>query len=155
MSPLDALATSMAYVILGDDKIAMEEKAKLFGLLGKHVTRNEVSEASLKSIVSQAFKYAKETNFRDFLETVADKLSKGQRVCIMINLYDMSLSDGGVTIGEAEILNRFRHAFGIQKDNMTAVREVLQVKNETGMFINRNHPYNSPDFIFDIRSNSE
>jgi len=154
MSPLDVLATCMAYVIIGDDKIAVEEKAKLLGLLGKHVTREEISDDVLKNIVSQAFKYAKTSDFRDFLEDMATGLTTGQRLCIMINLYDISLADGDVTIGETEILTRFRHAFGFKKESMQAVREVLRLKNETGMFINKRHPFNSSDFVFDIQSNS-
>ncbi len=151
MSPIEILATAMAYVIMGDNKAAVEEKGKLLGLLGKHVSKGDLSEDGLKTISNSAFRFAGKVDVRVFIGDIASKLSPAQRLCILVNLYDITLADGDITMGETEIVNQFRRVFGYSSDQMQAVQQVLRVKNETDMFLKATHPMNDPAYHFDIR----
>ncbi len=146
MSPLEILATSIAYAIMSDEEAATEEKAKMVGILGKHLSNGELTGDELKALSSQAFAYAEREDMVDFLETHTQTLTRGQRFCIMINLFDVVMADGSLKMGEAEVLARFRTAFQIKKEEMKPVQNILKIKNDTAVFVNQDHPGNRPDF---------
>ncbi|NQW01051.1 MAG: TerB family tellurite resistance protein [Rhodospirillales bacterium] len=150
MTPLQILATSLAYAIMADDDAATEEKAKMVGLLGKHLADGEISGRGLKDLSATAFSHARRENMAIFLETHSPSLSRGQKLCILINLFDMIMADGHLKLGEAEVLASFRTAFGFSKSEMRPIQKVLQMKNDTAMFFEPNHPANSPQFKLDL-----
>jgi len=155
MTPLKALATALAYVIVADDEVAAPEKAQMLATLGKHLHMNTMSELHLKELTREAFKYARHHPFDHYLKEIQGLLSPGQETCIYLNLYDAMLVDGTVTSGEREILDRFRGFAGIDEDVDIAIRQVLMVKNDTGMFLQENHPCNEPGYALRVALTNE
>ena len=49
-----------------------------------------------------------------------------------------------------EILATFRNGFDIQKSDMQAVQAVLKLKNDTTVFLDKDHTNNSPQFQFSL-----
>jgi uncharacterized tellurite resistance protein B-like protein len=151
MTPIEILATAVAYVIMGDNRAFVEEKAKMIGLLGKHVSNQQLTNDGLRTISSAAFKFADKVPLNTFIEEVTPKLLPAQRLCILINLYDVTLADGDITMGEKDVINQFRTAFGISNEQMQPIWQIIRVKNETDMFLKTTHPMNDRSFSLEVR----
>lgn len=150
MTPLQVLATSMAYMIRADHRITVEERAKLVTLMGKHITLGHITDTEIQSLTQDALDRVMTVPIDEFLEEVTGKLSRAQRQAIVINLYDTMLVDGRVVDGEVKILERFERAFGLEYETMRAVRDVVMLKNDTTLFTNPVHPRNESDYVLKI-----
>ncbi|MBT5299894.1 MAG: TerB family tellurite resistance protein [Rhodospirillaceae bacterium] len=155
MTPLEVLVTSMAYLMGGDGDISAEERAKLLGVIQKHVNMKEMQPAHLKTLVTSAFAYAEVINLDIFLAEVTPEMSPGQRLSIYANLYDVSLADGVLLSGENNMLERFQGMFELDSNQVTAIKEVLRLKNDTTMFTNLGHPANDPRYKFRVHYQRE
>jgi uncharacterized tellurite resistance protein B-like protein len=154
MTPLQILASSLAYMAGADKKIEMEEKAHLTAVFGKLVTHGEITDRGLAELVKSAFETANSMPIDAFLAEISMKLSPLQRFAIFINCMDMMLVDGTVVEAENTLLKKMQESFGIQREGMMAVREVLLLKNDTRMFLRPEHPRNAPDARFPVRYES-
>ena len=154
MTPLQTLACSLAYMAGADKKVEIEEKAHLTAVFGKLVTHGDVTERGLAELVKFAFETATQMPIDDFLAEVSMKLSPLQKLAIFINSMDMMLVDGTVVEAENTLLKKMQDSFGIQREGMMAVREVLLLKNDTRMFLRPEHPRNAPDARFPVRYES-
>ena len=72
-------------------------------------------------------------------------------ISIFINVYTVMLVDGKVTGGEVKALDKFISAFQIERQTYNALREMLLVQNETGLFTDKAHPFNDPSYRLCIR----
>ncbi|NQV98657.1 MAG: TerB family tellurite resistance protein [Rhodospirillales bacterium] len=152
-SPLYVLATCIAYLVNADTRTTFEEKAKLITIFGKHVSRNEMTHAELHGVMTDAFDFASKIDVDRFIAQITPKMPPGQRISIVINLYDAMLVDGQVAAGERVILNKFVGAFDLSRDTMRSIREIMMLKNDTSIFTDDNHPYNEPSYTLDIKLN--
>ncbi len=150
MNPLEILVTSMAFLMGSDGELAAEEKAKLLGLLNKHVNLGEMTEAELQTLVRDAFNVSRGMALETFMYGEAAKLSRGQRLSIFANLYDIALADGEMRAGEAAMLEKFRGALDIGNSDMRAIKEVMLLKNDTRMFTEPKHPCNDTRFTLKV-----
>ncbi len=154
-SPIGILAVSIAYLIEADSHQTFEEKAKLVTVFGKHVSRKELTQEQLQAILGKAFDHTDKMDVDDFLNQIAPKLTPGQKTSIVLNMYDAMLVDGQVAAGERSILNKFIGAFDLSRDTMRAVREMMMLKNDTGIFTDKSHPYNEPKYVLDLKMFSQ
>tara|TARA_R110002111_G_scaffold187617_1_gene253239 strand:+ start:126 stop:674 length:549 start_codon:yes stop_codon:yes gene_type:complete len=150
-SPLYVLATCMAYLVNADTRTTFEEKAKLITIFGKHVSRNELTHDELHGVMADAFDFASKIDVDRFIAQIEPTLAPGQKLSIVINLYDAMLVDGQVATGERAILNKFVGAFNLSRDTMRSIREIMMLKNDTAIFTDEGHPYNEPAYILDIK----
>ena len=150
-SPLFLLATSMAYLIEADTRTTYEEKAQLTAALGKHVSSGEITQAELHAIVSDAFDYALQKKVDSFLVDLSTTLTPGQKVAVIINMYDAMLVDGSVAVGEKKIMQKFVNSFEISRDTMKVIREIIMIKNDTTIFTDPAHPQNDPKYALDVQ----
>lgn len=150
MKPMEVLVTSLAFLMGSDGDLAAEEKAKLLGLLNKHVNRGEMTQAELQTVVRDAFNVSRAMQLETFLFGSVAKLSRGQKLAIFANLYDIALADGEMRAGEAETLETFRRALEIGNSDMRAIKELMLLKNDTRMFTEPNHPCNAADFMLKV-----
>ena len=148
LTPLLALAISMAYEIRVDNNTSPQEKGQLLALFGKLVEMETLKEGGLHSLINEAFDYARNNNVEDFLKEVTPILSDTQRLVIVINLYDTMQSDGHIKKGEQDIIQKFEEAFHIDKNISSGIRRFLMLKNDTSLFIDVSHPLNSTAFDF-------
>lgn len=146
LSPLQAFATAQAYVILADNKTLPEERAELVTLLGKHVSRHELTPAQIQRLTADAFAYVAQHNFERFLVSIEAVLSPAQIVSIFCNMYETMIIDGQMIAREKELIEQFYRFFNIDRRVVNTVRELLFVKNDTSMFMRADHPNNGRDF---------
>lgn len=140
--------TAQAYVILADKKALPEERAALVGLLGKHVSKKELSEHQVQTLTADAFAFVKKYEFETFLVAIESSLTPAQIISIMANMYETMIIDGNVIAREKELVDDFCKFFDIDRRIINTLREVLFVKNDTGLFLRNDHPNNGSDFRF-------
>jgi uncharacterized tellurite resistance protein B-like protein len=150
LSPLFALGVSLAYMIRADGETMTEERAKFLTVFGKQVTGGQMTSDQLQALTAASFRFARQTPLRDFLAVTAPRLSFAQKMAIFMNVYETVLVDGMVREGERVMLREFEQHFGISREKIRAIRELLQIKNDTGIFTEDTHPQNDPDYGFDI-----
>jgi uncharacterized tellurite resistance protein B-like protein len=145
------LARALAYVVDADSKTTLEEKAKMLTVMGKHVARGEITPHQLKGLTDDAFNHAAMVPVERFIDDIVEGLTPAQKVSLVINLYDTMLVDGQVATGERTVIDKFVGAFEISRNTIRALREVLMLKNDTGLFTDPNHPFNEPSFRLDLQ----
>jgi uncharacterized tellurite resistance protein B-like protein len=150
LTPVQILAVALAYMIEADKVREAEERAELVVVFNKMVTRGELDKQALAAIIQFAFDYAEKTPIDTFLTEVTSSLSPLQKVSVFINALDLMLSDGQVNGGETTILKKIQDAFGIDRDMVMAIREVIFAKNDTRMFLHPEHPRNASDAFLRI-----
>lgn len=146
MSPIQAFTTAQAYVILADNKTLPEERAELVTLLGKHVSRHELTPSQIQRLTADAFAYVAAHDFEKFLLTIEACLTPGQIISIFCNMYETMIIDGQMIAKEKELIDQFQKFFNIDKRIVNTAREILFLKNDTSMFLRSDHPNNSRDF---------
>lgn len=149
LTPLMALAVSMAYEIRVDEITSTQEKGQLVALFGKLVEMKSLHQGQLQSLINKAFSYTKNNNVDDFLVKATPILSDSQRLAIIVNMYDTMQTDGHIKKGEQDIIQKFEKAFGIDKDIASGIRKFLMLKNDTSLFIDVSHPLNNRTFDFE------
>lgn len=146
LSPLQAFATAQAYVILADGKALPEERAELVTLLGKHVSRHELTPAQIQRLTADAFAYVSKYDFERFLVSIEALLTPAQVVSVFCNMYETMIIDGQMIAREKELIEQFYRFFNIDRRVVATARELLFIKNDTGMFLRADHPNNGRDF---------
>ncbi|MBT4932760.1 MAG: TerB family tellurite resistance protein [Rhodospirillaceae bacterium] len=149
LTPLFALAVSMAYEIRVDEKTTPQEKGQLIALFGKLVEMETINDGELQSLISKAFNYTNNNSVDDFLLNATPGLSGTQRLAIIINLYDTMQTDGHIKKGEQDIIQKFEKAFNIDKNIASGIRKFLMLKNDTSIFLDQSHPLNNTAFNFE------
>ncbi len=148
LTPLQILAIAEIYVLMADDKVKPEERATLISLFGKHVSKKEIPSNDVKRLTANAFEYVERHSFEDFLIAIESAITMGQAIAIYANMYEAMIVDGNVVALEKERVEKFHRFFGIEKRVVNAIREILMVKNDTGIFLREDHPNNGSDFHF-------
>jgi len=145
MTPLEILATAIAYIIDADNERPTEERAKILSLFGKHLTLGDMNEVELENLSKKAFSYAANNPLDVFLAEHAGRLTRMQQIAAYINIFETMLVDGQIIEAESQVLAQFETGFQIDRDTVLAVREVIYLKNDTGMFLHPEHPRNSDE----------
>lgn len=149
--PLTILVRALAYVIDADHQTTFEEKAKIITVLGKHVSRGDLTQTALRELTDGAFAYAHRVDIDKFIDDAKGRLTPAQKSSVVINVYDAMLVDGQVVTGERAILHKLVGAFDISISTLRAIREVLTLKNDTGVFFDSNHMYNEPSYRLELQ----
>lgn len=148
LSPLQALAVGTAYIVMADKKALPEERASLVSLLGKHVSRRELSSTQIQRLTADAFAYVAKYEFDKFLMSIEATLTPAQIISILSNMYETMIVDGNVVSREKEMVEEFFRFFDIDRRVVNTIREILMIKNDTTLFLRTDHPNNSRDFRF-------
>lgn len=148
LTPIEALVTAEAYVILADKKALPEERATLVSLLGKHVSKRELSEHQVQTLTADAFAFVGKHEFEKFLIAIESSLSPAQILSILANMYETMIIDGNVIAREKELVDDFCKFFDIDRRVINILREILFIKNDTSLFLRVDHPNNGSDFRF-------
>ncbi len=145
MNPHLAFATALVYMIGADGKVEHEEVGQLLSVLGGEESGGVIGVgANNKQLLDRAFKYYQKVPVDQFLAEATPLLSDAQKMCILTNLIDSSLSDGQAAPSEQELFNKFLQAFDISEERFKPFFEVIVLKNDRSVFTNNNHPHNQP-----------
>ena len=119
MTPVRALVVSMLYMMSVDGEMAKEEIGQI-----------NVALRGSKNLLPEALKYVKQTKFPDFMSAVSPDLNHQQKLCILVNVADIMLSDGHVDRLEQDLFRRMLAGFDISDANFKKYYSNLTIKNE-------------------------
>jgi uncharacterized tellurite resistance protein B-like protein len=151
MNPHFAFATSLLYMMGSDGEYDNEELGQLLAVLGgKSKDGTVYVGGNNDDLMEKAIKYVRKNSIDQFLKEAAPVLSDAQKMCILVNLVDSSLSDGEAEREEQEMFGKFLNAFGISEERFKPFFEVIMLKNDRSVFLDQSHPKNQPGFKVEL-----
>jgi uncharacterized tellurite resistance protein B-like protein len=152
MTPHFAFAASLIYMIGADGTVANEEVGQLLSVLGGEDSDGVIGVgANNQQLLDRAFKYYQKTKVDTFLSEVTPVLTDAQKMCMLTNLLDSSLSDGTAAPEEQELFNKFLQAFGISEERFKPFFDVIALKNDRAVFTKTDHPSNEPGYTVQLK----
>ncbi|PGZ97827.1 Tellurite resistance protein TerB [Bacillus pseudomycoides] len=143
MEPHFAFATSLLYMMGADGEYDNEELGHLLAVLGGKSKGGTIHVGGNNGdLLEKAIKYVRKNSLETFLKEATPSLTDAQKMCILVNLVDSSLSDGEAEREEQVMFAKFLNAFGISEDRFKPFFEVIVLKNDRSVFTNQNHPKN-------------
>ncbi|WP_433773512.1 TerB family tellurite resistance protein [Bacillus wiedmannii] len=143
MEPHFAFATSLLYMMGADGEYDNEELGQLLSVLGgKNKGGTIYVGGNNDDLLEKAIKYIRKNSLDTFLKEAAPALTDAQKMCILVNLIDSSLSDGEAEREEQVMFGKFLQAFDISEERFKPFFEVIVLKNDRSVFTNQNHPKN-------------
>jgi len=147
LTPHLAFAASLIYVMKSDGEIDNEEVGYLLSVLGGQKKGNVIGVGQQnKALLDKAQDIAKNTKVDNFLSEITPILTKAQKYSILINMLDISLSDGESERQEQEIFGKYMQAFGISEAEFKKLFDAIVLKNDRDIFVNSNNPKNDSAF---------
>ena len=151
-TPHFAFATSLVYMIGADGKVENEEVGQLLAVLSGEESGGSIGVgAQNQRLLDRAFKYQQNTPVDTFLAEVTPILTDAQRMCILANILDSSLSDGTAAPEEQELFQKFLEAFGISEERFKPFFDVIVLKNDRLVFTKTDHPSNQPGHTVQLK----
>jgi len=152
MTPHFVFATALIYMIGADGKIENEEVGQLLAVLGGEESGGTIGVgANNRKLLERAYKYQQKNTVDKFLTEATPILSDGQKICILANMLDSSLSDGNAAPEEQQLFNKFLQAFGVSEQRFKPFFDVIALKNDRSVFTNANHPSNQPGHTVQLK----
>ncbi|PGW86665.1 Tellurite resistance protein TerB [Bacillus thuringiensis] len=143
MEPHFAFATSLLYMMGADGEYDNEELGQLLSVLGGINKGGTIYVGGNNDdLLEKAIKYVRKNSLDTFLKEAAPSLTDAQKMCILVNLIDSSLSDGEAEREEQMMFGKFLQAFDISEERFKPFFEVIVLKNDRSVFTNQNHPKN-------------
>ena len=135
MHPHFAFATSLVYMMAADGEFDNEEVGQLLSVLGGK-SKNGVIQIGDNNddLMEEVFEYFHRNSFHQFLEEAAPVLNRDQKLCILANLVDSSLSDGEAEMEEQMMFAQFLQAFEISEQEFEPILKVIMLKNDRSVF---------------------
>jgi hypothetical protein len=148
MTPHFALAASLLFMMGADGEYDNEEVGQLLSVLGgeDNGSGSIGVGANNKALLDRAVKYVRKNTVDAFLAEAAPILTDAQKLCILVNAIDSSLSDGQAEKEEQVMLGKMLTAFGISEERFKPFFEVIVLKNDRSVFTNKNHPKNKDGY---------
>lgn len=146
MTPYLAFATSLIYMMSADGHIENEEVGQLLSVLGGDNQGGTIGVgANNRKLLDRALKYTQSHTPEQFFTEATPLLTDAQKMCILTNILDSSLSDGAAAVQEQELFGKFLQAFDISEQRFQPFFEVIALKNDRSVFTNPDHPRNSSE----------
>lgn len=147
MSPHLAFACSLLYMMGSDGEYDTEEIGQLLAVLGGARQGDTIGVgANNQALLDRAVKYVRSNSVDAFLQEATPLLSDAQRMAVLLNMVDSSLSDGDAEPEEQALFGKFMNAFGISEARFKPYFEVLSLKSDRTIFTNPSHTMNQAGF---------
>jgi uncharacterized tellurite resistance protein B-like protein len=147
MTPHLAFATALLYMMSSDGEIDNEEVGHLLSVLGGEESGGSIGVgANNRKLLENAQRYMQRHSIDEFLAEAVPLLTDSQKMCMLTNLVDSSLSDGQAEPQEQVLFDKFMKAFQIPEERFRPFFEVIVLKNDRSVFLDQNHPKNQPGY---------
>ncbi len=118
ISPHQALAIALLYMMTADGAIGSEEIGQLEAVIGE-----------FEGLQKAALKYVRQTKVKQFLDQATPSLTTEQRLYILTNVCDSMLSDGSVALLENKLFQTILTAFGYDESSFESYYQTIEIKN--------------------------
>ena len=78
-------------------------------------------------------------------------MTDAQKMCILTNLLDSSLSDGTAAPEEQAMFAQFLEAFGVSEERFKPFFDVIVLKTDRAVFTKSDHPSNEPGYTVQLK----
>ena len=148
MTPHLGFVIALLYMMSADGVIDNEEIGHLLSVLGGEDDGKGTIGVGAQNqrLLDNAIRYRKKHTPDQFLAEITPMLTDAQKMCILVNLIDSSLSNGQAEIEEQQLFGKFLQAFAITEDRFRPYFEVIVLKNDRSVFTNQNHAKNQPGY---------
>ncbi len=140
-NPFFILVTSLVYMVSADGKIENTEIQLLQNVTGAD-----------KTIIDVALRYTQNIKSEVFLSQMPSLLKTKEKICILLNILDLMLIDGGSSEEELNFFFGLQEAFGLTNEVMKPFLTLLKLKNNKRILGTYNEEIAlrslSPHFIF-------
>lgn len=137
MTPHKALTCSMLYIMAADGEIDPEEVGQLLSVIGGE-NRNGtiVVGGGNPNLIKESVNYIRNNSWTAFLEQIkaGNVLNEEQKLYILVNMLDSSLSDGEAEPQEGQMIMRFCESFGVSESQFKTYYDVIVFKNNRKIF---------------------
>ena len=145
MTPHLAFATALIYMMGADGKIDNEEVGQLLTVLGGEEKNGTIGVgANNQKLLDSAVRYVRANSVEKFLSEATPLLSDAQRICVLLNILDSSLSNGQAEPEEQVMFDKFMKAFEVSEERFRPFFQVIVLKHDRSIFTKADHPNNSP-----------
>lgn len=122
LTPQLSIAIGMIYLSASDGHLSEDERYDILKVIPDD------------AILRTALDYCRRTPMSQFIPQAAGILTPAQKLCMILNMADMSMSDGHLAEEERQLLVQFQHAFAIPDETLGPYIQALMVKNNLSVF---------------------
>ena len=123
LTPYLSLIVSILYMMAADDEISEQECSHLLSVFGGD-----------QQILQRALKYVESKSVDEFLAEIPDVVEGENRLCILLNVCDSSMSDGDFSKSEMILFSRMLGSLGYDKNSFKPYFDTISLKNKHSVF---------------------
>ena len=152
MTPIKAVAVSLLYVMQSDGEFDLEEVGHLLAVLGGKKTKGIIKVGGqADNFLDECIEYTQTVSIDAFLNETKDILTAAQKLFIIVNMIDSSLSDGTAEEREELLIEEFIKAWNVDVETLVPIYSIISLKNDREIFKDNNYVKNKPDFEFKLK----
>ncbi len=123
LTPYLSLIVAILYMMAADDEISEQECNHLLSVFGGD-----------QQTLQRALKYVEAKSVDEFLAEVPDVVEGENRLCILLNVCDSSMSDGDFSKSEMILFSRMLTSLGYDKNSFKPYFDTISLKNKHSVF---------------------
>ena len=123
LTPYLSLIVAILYMMAADDEISEQECNHLLSVFGGD-----------QQILQRALKYVESKSVDEFLSEVPEVVEGDNRLCILLNVCDSSMSDGEFAKSEMILFSRMLSSLGYDKNSFKPFFDTISLKNKHSVF---------------------
>lgn len=123
LTPYLSLIVAILYMMAADDEISEQECSHLLSVFGGD-----------QQILQRALKYVESKSVDEFLAEVPEVVEGDNRLCILLNVCDSSMSDGEFAKSEMILFSRMLGSLGYDKNSFKPYFDTISLKNKHSVF---------------------
>ncbi len=123
LTPYLSLIVAILYMMAADDEISEQECNHLLSVFGGD-----------QQTLQRALKYVEAKSVDEFLAEVPDVVEGENRLCILLNVCDSSMSDGDFSKSEMILFSRMLASLGYDKNSFKPYFDTISLKNKHSVF---------------------
>jgi len=119
LTPYLSLIVAILYMMAADDEISDQECNHLLSVFGGD-----------QQILQRALNYVESKSVDEFLAEMPNVVEDDDRLCILLNVCDSSMSDGDFSKSEMILFSRMLSSLGYDKNSFKPYFETISLKNK-------------------------
>ena len=123
LTPYLSLIVAILYMMAADDEISEQECNHLLSVFGGD-----------QQILQRALKYVESKSVDEFLTEMPEVVEGENRLCILLNVCDSSMSDGDFSKSEMILFSRMLSSLGHDKNSFKPYFDTISLKNKHSVF---------------------
>lgn len=123
LTPYLSLIVAILYMMAADDEISDQECNHLLSVFGGD-----------QQLLQRALKYVESRSVDEFLAEMPEVVEGENRLCILLNVCDSSMSDGEFAKSEMILFSRMLSVLGYDRNSFKPYFETISLKNKHSVF---------------------